>query len=359
MKIRTVFRFVKSVIILLLIAFIVFVLFSAITKYRPQDVKLLESNDKPTILSDTATVELLTWNTGYSSLGDDAGGFNIFGRISRTAVERILQNYYQINEYLKTNRHKDFILLQRVDKNSRRSFNINALDSLKQLFSASSIIYGNNFNVRLVPFPPFGHVNSGIVTISNSEPFIAERHSYPGNYPALKSLFYKQRCYTLSRYQVENGRELVIINTHNSKPDYENLLEKQTNHIKKILNEEYNKGNYVIAGGTWNISPPGFEPDFFFNRFETVNVYFPGDNLEDWQWAYDKNVPTKRRLDKPYNPAETLTTLVDYFIVSPNIKVIDVEGVHLDFKYSDHNPVKIKARLLGDKTIKPVEYIER
>lgn len=69
-------------------------------------------------------------------------------------------------------------------------------------------------------------------------------------------------------------------------------------------------------------------------------------------FAYDKDVPTNHRLTEPYHPAETLTTLIDLFIISPNVKILHVENIHLDFKYSDHNPVKLKVRLLSHKTNK-------
>ncbi len=313
------------IIVLVVFAVVALVLFATITKYRPPERKQLLSNERPTILSETAELSLMTWNIGYSGLGDDMDFFQDGGRKMRTSLERTLHNHIQILYFLQENQDKDLILLQEVDKKARRSYNINTLDSIRNIFTGASIIYGKNYDVRFVPKPlsaPMGHVNSGIVTVSDAAPFIAERHSYPGSYPWPNNLFNLQICFTLNRYPVENGRELVVINTHNSAFYKGELREKQMNHIKEILVEEYRKGNYVIAGGDWNQCPPNFKPDFHFNHFDTIDlVRIPKDFLPDWQWAYDNKVPTNRRLQEPYYPAETLTTLIDYFIVSPNIKI--------------------------------------
>ncbi len=352
---KMVFKIILSIVVLVVIGLTILIVYATITKYRPQEKELLFYDKKPAILSGKAKLSLLTWNVGYGGLGEDMDFFYDGGSKTRTSYEQTLINYNKILSYLYQNKHKDFILLQEVDKKARRSYNINMYDSLQNKMEDFIFVYGKNYNVRFVPLPiykPMGHVNSGIVTISNHNPFISERHSYPGSYSWPTNLFNLERCFTLNRYQVDNGRELVIINTHNSAFDDGNLRKKQMEHLKTVLTKEYNKGNYVIAGGDWNQCPPGFKPDFFFNDFDTVDLMYISENyLPKWQWAYDNTVPTNRRLSKPYDPAKSLTTVIDFFLVSPNIKIIDVRGIHLDFKHSDHNPVKLEVQLLGDNTI--------
>ena len=67
--------------------------------------------------------------------------------------------------------------------------------------------------------------------------------------------------------------------------------------------------------------------------------------MSNWTWMYDETIPTKRRLDKPYDPLHTPTTVADFFLVSPNIQAISTAVINLNFKYSDHQPVKIKIKL--------------
>jgi hypothetical protein len=58
--------------------------------------------------------------------------------------------------------------------------------------------------------------------------------------------------------------------------------------------------------------------------------------------SYDEKIPTNRSNDKPYKAGETYTTLIDYFVHSPNVEVVSVRGIDLQFKHSDHQPVVLK-----------------
>ena len=356
-------KFLMGLIILLILVIGGLILFAAITLYRPAERTLVLTGDQPTLFSDTAQISIMTWNIGYAGMGDDMDFFYDGGKSMRTSRERTHENHKAILDFIGLNSHKDFILLQEVDKESKRSYRINSVDSLQQLMPEAWHAFGKNYDVRFVPVPfyaPMGKVKSGILTISHGAPIISERYSFPGYYPWPSRLFNLQRCFLLNRYPVDNGKELVVINTHNSAFDDGTLRKKQLDFLEKTLQKEYEKGNYVIAGGDWNMCPPEFEPDFYFNLFDTLDVmYIPKDFLPEWHWVYDANVPTNRRAKTPYDPASTLTTLIDFFVVSPNIKVLDVQGKHLDFKHSDHNPVMAKFQLLGDRVIKPKRYIER
>jgi len=65
----------------------------------------------------------------------------------------------------------------------------------------------------------------------------------------------------------------------------------------------------------------------------------------DWQWAYDPTTPTIRSTSTPYESGKTFVGLIDYFLVSPNIKILETKGINLDFKYSDHQPVFMKIQI--------------
>ena len=65
----------------------------------------------------------------------------------------------------------------------------------------------------------------------------------------------------------------------------------------------------------------------------------------DWQWAYDTLNPTCRNSSVPFVKGQTRVTLIDYFLVSPNIEVLKTRGINMDFKYSDHQPVFLKIKL--------------
>ena len=100
----------------------------------------------------------------------------------------------------------------------------------------------------------------------------------------------------------------------------------------------------MVAGGDWNQNPPNFNPEFVNKKYpvkqqESITEgYFP----RDWNIVYDSNSPTNRNIETPLIKGETLTTVIDYFILSPNIDVLNINVVPQNFKYSDHEAVLLR-----------------
>ena len=114
--------------------------------------------------------------------------------------------------------------------------------------------------------------------------------------------------------------------------------------------EEYAKGNYVVAGGDWNQNPPGFAPGNGFNGQHYVPApLILSDNVfpSDWTIAYDNKAPTNRKNNKPFIKGQNGTTVIDFFVLSPNIELLQVQNIDLNFRDSDHNPVFAKIRLIA------------
>ncbi|MFZ0473067.1 MAG: hypothetical protein WAL94_10665, partial [Bacteroidales bacterium] len=194
---------------------------------------------------------------------------------------------------------------------------------------------------------------SGIAVYSKFIPESSTRYSLPGDFGFPTQLFYLDRCFMVSRFKVENGKELVLINTHNEAFDEGgNIRKAQMESLKEFVLNEFNSGNYVIAGGDWNQYPPDFKPAFSSNQVFTG--VFGGFNLtgiesdympEDWTWIYDPAVPSFRTLVAAYDPATTPTSVCDIFCISPNIESVSVKCQNLGFANSDHNPVIVQVKL--------------
>jgi exonuclease III len=120
------------------------------------------------------------------------------------------------------------------------------------------------------------------------------------------------------------------------------------NYLKEFLLDEYEKGNYVVVGGDWNQSPPGYEPEFTKDVFDNVDfTLIPEGYLPDsWKWVFDLKTPTNRRLMSSYTRGETPTTIIDFYLLSPNVEALSVHTIDKEFKNSDHQPVQLKIRLL-------------
>lgn len=334
--------------------FLLFLVFATIDDYRPEEVTFYENTNAADQLSDSAELDILIWNIGYAGLDASMDFFYDGGENMRPTEEGVLRNMEGISATLSDYSDYDFVMLQEVDKNSKRSYRLNEYDLIKAQFEDYHYSFGKNYNVAFVPIPlkePMGKVESGLMTLSKYSPSRVERHSFPGNYSWPMKLFMLDRCFLVNRIGTKDGMEVVLVNTHNSAYDDGSLRSQQMSFLKTFLLEEYQKGNYVIVGGDWNQSPHGFVPELPSHLFDTINLTYVDKDYPDpdWTWAFDPLVPTNRRVGTPYDRANSLTTVIDYFLLSPNVHLEEVETIDLDFLYSDHQPVRVKVRLLPDE----------
>ena len=330
--------------------FLLFLLYATIANYRPDDFMVQSVEDKEDILSDSMQLNMLIWNIGYAGLDASMDFFYDGGERMRPSPEGVRRNMDGIRKTLDVYREYDFLLLQEVDKNSKRSYHINQYQELSDQFSDYSSYFGKNYDVDFVPIPlsePMGRVNSGLMTLSKHDPVQVERHSFPGNYAWPMGVFMLDRCFLVNRYQLSNQEELLVINTHNSAYDDGSLRAQQMDFLRTFLLAEYEKGNYVIVGGDWNQTPYGQEARLPSHRFDTENLSYVEKDYPapGWIWAYDPLVPTNRRLAFPYDRASSLTTVIDCYLLSPNIALEHIQTIDLDFQLSDHQPVQLQARL--------------
>lgn len=346
-------KIIRPFLYLLLIlagAFLLFLLYATIDDYKPEEISILPTECEADIIADSMQFELLIWNIGYAGLDASMDFFYDGGEQMRPDKEKVLGNMEGIRSTLDPYMGFDFIMLQEVDQNSKRSYHINEYQAIKDQFKAYQSSFGKNYDVGFVPIPvtePMGKVRSGLMTLSKPCPKSVERRSFPGNYSWPMKLFMLDRCFLVTRYQLSNKKELVIINTHNSAYDDGSLRSQQMDHLKDYLLSEYEKGNYVIVGGDWNQTPYGLEPELPSHRFDTENLSYVEKDYPapGWSWAYDANIPTNRRVAIPFDKSSSPTTIIDCFLASPNVELSEVKTIDLDFQYSDHQPVQVQASL--------------
>lgn len=345
-------KFLKNIVVILafLVVLGIFYIFGAIfyawwTDFIPKDVNVVEATTENTdqiLVRDT--LNFLDWNIGYGGLGEESdffyeGGVSV--NMPKTIVEKNLRGIVQTLERFKDS--MDFFLLQEVDIESKRTHWINQFELISESLKSHNALFGKNYDVKYIPFPltnPMGKVMSGIATWSKYKVKESLRHSFKGNYNFPHNLFFLDRCFMLKRYPTKNGKELIVVNTHNSAYDDGTLKKKQMKQMQSILIDEFEKGNYVIIGGDWNQFPNTY-PD------EEKKKYCIPENYpaKGWQCSYDPKTPTYRNLSEPYDPTSTTTGLIDFYVVSPNVEVLDVSTIDQQFKYSDHQPVLMKAVL--------------
>lgn len=349
-------RILKIILIIILIPLVVLglvIVYAGLTKYKPAEREIIYQGDSTQVLPDTLSLNFMIWNLGYCGLDKDMDFFYDGGKKVRPSKEQVIRNIAGVKEFLKQNDSLDIIMIQEIDVNSHRSYNISETDSFADALPSFKSYFAKNYDVFFVPLPlrePMGSVNSGIESYSRHRPFLVERYSYPSHFGFPKNLFMLDRCFLVKHFKLAGGKELLVVNTHNSAFDPGGVLRKvEMDYFKSYLLGEYNKGNYVIVGGDWNQSPPGFIPHFKGHPFDNVDVtYIPEHYLpEGWTWLYDSTLPSNRRVDLPYSPEKTLTTVIDFYLLSPNIQALGAKTIDLGFANSDHHPVIASMKLKG------------
>ena len=228
---------------------------------------------------------------------------------------------------------------------------------IAQALPTYAATFGLNYNAPRVPLPVFepwnciGKTYGGLATFSKYVPTEAVRLQLPSAFPWPTRIFQLDRCLGVHRFKTKWGKELVVINVHNSAYDKGGKLKAaEMTFLKDLLLREYAAGHYVICGGDWNQCPPNVKYDVFMpNKGEneddgspTLDMAFMPDG---WVWAFDLRNPTNRSLVDPYQKGKTFVTLIDYFLLSPNIRLKTVQGIDNEFIFSDHQPVAMEVVL--------------
>lgn len=142
-----------------------------IREWQPAPDEFIYRDDKIiSLLPDTLTV--LTWNTGYAGLGDDMDFFMDGGKGVRTSRERTEENLQKITDFLAAC-DADVILLQEVDRNSRRTYHIDQFVHYQESLPEYHGYFAYNYKTPFVPVPlstPTGQIEAGLAIFSRFPP---------------------------------------------------------------------------------------------------------------------------------------------------------------------------------------------
>lgn len=351
-KVSKILLIIIGVIVLLVAGF---VLWLSINEFNPEPVSDvdIEANSRIGELSpyEGQEISLISWNIGYGGLGKNADFFMDGGEdVVTYDHDGVTANLVGIYKTLYDDDDAPSIfMLQEVDNDSARTYGIGE----RQYLGIYNSAYAMNYSCPYVPFPlpPIGKVNSGLLTTSLFDIDHADRISLPCPFSWPVSAANLKRCLLVSYMPIEGSeKHLVIVNLHLEAYDDGEGKIAQTKQLREFIQSEYEKGNYVIAGGDFNqIFPGGL--DKYPN--EHADLWEPGiipDDIvpEGWTLAYDTETPTCRLLNQAYDPDDTASTqyyVIDGFILSPNVQLNTVKTLDEGFTYSDHNPVKLNVTL--------------
>lgn len=336
----------------------VFIGYLTVTEFSPDEIEtvkidITESQGKKDYVKLDESISVIIWNIGYAGLGAESDSFLDGGEDVKSADEKTVNRYLVGICRTIENQDADFYLLQEVDRNSSRSYNKSQEEDLTQGNHALAL----NYSCPFVPYPipPIGKVESGVMTTTDKHLDEAVRISLPNPFKWPVRIANLKRCMLVMYTPIEGSdNQLVLVNFHLEAYDSGEGKIAQTKKLIEFVEGEYEKGNYVIAGGDWNQTFPG-SLDVYPNTHEDLWAvgYIDADTIpKGWKLAYDLTNPTCRLLNQPYDPKDEEGTqyyVIDGFLCSPNVKVENVNTINAKFENSDHNPVRLEFKLKSIK----------
>ena len=355
-KILKIVLIVILVIVLLVAAYFAYVFLSwkRIPDYQALDVTHTPVEGQP----ETATAyRIVSWNIGFGAYEDDYGFFMDGGTQSWAwSKERLDANLEAIGQRL-VEQNADFLLVQEIDFDSTRSYHVDELERLRANLGGLNYAwdFAQNYDSPFLFYPitqPHGASKAGIGTYSRFDITSALRRSLPIEDSVVKVLDL-DRCYSVSRIPAADGHELVLYNLHLSAYTSDGTIAtEQLRLLLQDMQEEYEAGNWCVAGGDFNKDILG-DSSVWFGKSDIEYTWaqpIPAETFAGLDIALvapldeADPVPSCRNADGPYHDGQYVLT-VDGFLVSPNVTVTEAKVVDYGFKYSDHNPVYMEFEL--------------
>lgn len=327
--------------------------------HRIKDNLELESRGRAEFSEPVATeteYSIVTYNIGFGAYDQSYsffmdGGSKSWARSKEAAINNVNGACDCVISL-----EPDFVMFQEVDFDSTRTYHLNELGLIDDKLSGFQSTFGVNYDSSFLLYPinePHGANRAGIGTYSKYSIQSAIRRQLPiSNTPA--KILDLDRCYTINKIPVSNGKNLVLINLHLTA--YGNspaVRAAQTTMIRNEMANEYAMGNYVIVGGDFNHE---LKNPKAASASKNGVVYYDRSLLpEHYSFAIDLLEPeeiealaeTCRDAGKPYDPNTTKTSTLDGFIISDNILLESYKSVDTSFAYSDHDPVYMSFKLIN------------
>ena len=356
---KKILKILILILILMVVAVLGYVLYLQLQYSRiPDNAALTSENPKSEGLLAGTTYSVMSYNIGFGAYSADYTFFMDTGAMldgtptqgahgRAVSREAVLQNTQGAIEAIER-ANPDFVLLQEVDIASTRSHSVNQAELVAQALPDYDRVFAGNFHSAYLLYPfsePHGSVESGLLTLSRYAIEESVRRSYPVSNNFVDKFFDLDRCFSVHRIAVDNGRYLILIHSHMSAYDEGGAIrQQQLDMLSSVMSEEYAQGNYVIVGGDFNHALGEAALTAFptgQRQPEWVSLLTEDQLPQGFHIAYAENqdqVATCRGADIPYEPGVSYLTNVDGFLVSDNLQ-FRVQNIDTGFAYSDHNPV--------------------
>lgn len=276
----------------------------------------IEDNKSLSVESHTETKQILTtgkqysaitYNIGFGAYTPDFSFFMDGGKSSWAKSKKSVLKTVKNAGNLTKSYDPDFALIEEVDLNSTRSYHVNEYSILKKCLKNYDTVFAQNYDSAFLFYPftqPHGSSKAGLALFSRYPIKDSLRRSLPIS-TSYNKFFDLDRCYSVSRIPVDNGKYLVIFQLHMS---------------------AYGNSDKIRKGQI---------------RMLPEHFSFCMDQLPKKENLWNSS----RNADMKYIPGKTYTVTLDGFIISDNVKCDMYKNINTGYSYSDHDPVYVKFEL--------------
>ncbi len=322
----------------------------------PESTKIEHANaDAPVDWSGGDTISVVTWNLGYGGLGEKSDFFADGGRQylppSRVAVR---ESVAFIADWL-GRADADIILTQEMARASAVNLWVDLKHAVDHALSTHASAFYPDFQTRLLP-PPL-RIRNGQATYSRQSLQGVEAWVLPADGDPYGGTLRRRYAALVSRVEGPGGC-WTFVNVHTSAFDENaDLRRRQISALFERAETERLKGRKVVMGGDFNLRL--VETNFRHDTAEKDLFWlhdFPTSILPvGWHLAVDSGVATVRTNERPFQTGRNYTTVIDGFLLSPEVELVSVSGTDMGFRHSDHQPVRAVLRSVGIGTACKVE----
>lgn len=384
-KAKKILKVIGIIILAIVLILAVYIIYLYASYHRIEDNQELqvETISDNTLLGDAITTgekySALTYNIGFGVYTPDFSFFMDGGKSSWAKSKDSVKETIKGAGELVASKDPDFALVQEIDLDATRSYHVNEYSILKETIPVYNCVFAQNYDSAFLFYPftqPHGKSKAGLALFSKYLITGSLRRSFPIS-TSFTKFFDLDRCYSISRVPVDNGKELVIFELHMSAyGNSDAIREGQIRMLSEDMQKEYEAGNYVICGGDFNHdlkaadtqSAESKESDEANESSDTQADTDDSEEAEPESWAYPfprSELPehfsfcldqlsedekkdlwnSARNADMEYVPGETYTVTLDGFIISDNVECTKYENVNTGYSYSDHDPVYMEFYL--------------
>ena len=210
-KILKVLGIFLLIILVALIAYLIY-LFASYHRIPDNQALKIEKTSDGTAAADTLTTEkeysALTYNVGFGAYTPDFSFFMDGGKSSWAKSKESVESDIQGAGELVASKDPDFALIQEVDLNSTRSYHVDEYSILKDTIPSYNTVFAQNYDSAFLFYPftqPHGRSRSGLALFSKYPVTDSLRRSFPIS-TSFSKFFDLDRCYSISRVPVDNGK---------------------------------------------------------------------------------------------------------------------------------------------------------